>query len=197
MGTLQKTGCFHVSERFSRRTCSNYGRMRHSFSYIRSNHRYYFRFYRSIWYWIYWQSPENRWPCWCCRCSWFKRCFRYSCSWSFLRWIRHRLERTSYRRRLPRIWCSVHRYDHHNRMGCCYYDNYLPGNQTYNRTSCFSWRRDRRSWLQRTWSCKCLWRFRNGWCSDSYGNFHKSSCCHSQTFCSCWISSRTSERRRS
>ena len=24
-----------------------------------------------------------------------------------------------------------------HRMGCCYYDNYLPGDQTHDRTSCF------------------------------------------------------------
>ena len=37
------------------------------------------------------------------------------------------------------LWlrCSVYWYGYHHRMGCCYYDNYLPGNQTHDRTSCF------------------------------------------------------------
>ena len=49
---------------------------------------------------------------------------------------RHRLERSSGWRRFPWIRRTVYRYDHHNRMGCCYYDNYFPGDQTYRRPSC-------------------------------------------------------------
>ena len=201
LGSLRKTRCIYVSERFPGRSGSHHGTMWCNRC-TRSNHyRYCIRSAGSIWCMVPWLCITCRWPGWCRSSSLLKWYLGNNRSWSFCnnkcagkhteRSVLRRWIRTS---RNTASWCS-----NSSCLDSCNNDNYLQSNRYDNWTSCFRGRRDCWSGFQGAWSCISIcriqhhgyyrrcneWKWKHrSWCSRlwrSISNPKSSSCTGSRT----------------